>query len=166
VELGAACLRYGQSSRISCGINGAVTLELVGINDDGEFDQELFQRRLDEVIKQSREDCEAESLKSYRDTAINVLPDIREAAKGFEERSFERWKPVFDHLEMMWAIAQELGEANANEFDQDADESTQVVMAALSNIFPKALLVTNEIICLLKGGFPTVHWRDGVHSMS
>ncbi len=36
-------------------------------------------------------------------------------------------------------------------------------MAALSNIFPKALLVTNEIICLLKGGFPDgalARWRS------
>lgn len=129
-------------------------LELVDISDDGDFDQELFQRRLDEVIKQSREDCEAESLKSYQETAVKILPKIREAAQGFEERSFERWKPAFDHLEMMWEIAQELGEANARQFDPDTDESTQAIMAALSNIFPKALLATNEIICLLKGGFP------------
>lgn len=138
-------------------------LELVDIDDDGEFDEELLQRRLEEVIKLSREDCEADSIRSYRETAIKVLPDMREAAQGFEKRSFERWKPAFDHLEMMWEIAQELGESNANEFDQDTDESTQVVMAALSNIFPKALLVTNEIICLLKGGFPDgalARWRS------
>jgi len=138
-------------------------LELVDVNDDGEFDDDLFQRRLEEIIKQSKEDCEADSIKSYRETAIKVLPDMREAARGFEERSYERWKPAFDHLDMMWAIAQELGEANATEFDQDTDESTQAVMAALSNIFPKALLVTNEIICLLKGGFPDgalARWRS------
>lgn len=139
------------------------TLELVENNDDGNFDEELFQRRLEEVIKLSREDCEADSIRSYRETAIKVLPDMRKAAQEFEKRSFERWKPAFDHLEMMWAIAQELGEANAKEFDHDADESTQVVMAAVSNIFPKALLVANEIICLLKGGFPDgalARWRS------
>ena len=140
-----------------------VALKLVDISDEGEFDEDLFQRRLEEVIKISRETCEASSIKSYRETAIKVLPDMREAAKGFEERSYERWKPAFDHLETMLAIAQELGEANANEFDHDTDESTQAVMAALSNIFPKALLVTNEIICLLKGGFPDgalARWRS------
>mgnify|MGYP000668902283 CR=1 FL=1 len=138
-------------------------LELVDIDEDGEFDENLFRRRLEEVIKLSREDCEALSIEFYRETAIKVLPDMRNAAKGFEERSFERWKFAFDHLEMMWEIAQELGELNANEFDQGTDESTQVVMAALSNIFPKALLVTNEIICLLKGGFPDgalARWRS------
>lgn len=143
-------------------------LELVDINDDGEFDKDLFQRRLEEVIKLSREDCETDSIRSYREIASKVLHDIRKAEKGFEKRSFERWKPAFDHLEMMWNISQELGEANAKEFDQNTDESTQAVMAALSNIFPKALLVTNEIICLLKGGFPDgalARWRS-LHELS
>lgn len=138
-------------------------LELVDINDDGKFDEDLLQRRLKELINLSREDCEADSIRSYRETAIKILPDMRKETKGFEERSFERWKPAFDHLEMMWKIAQELGEANAKGFDQDTEESTQVVMAALSNIFPKALLVANEIICLLKGGFPDgalARWRS------
>lgn len=138
-------------------------LEFVDIDNDGKFDEDLFQIRLEELIKLSREDCEADSIRSYRETAIEVLPDMREAAQEFEKRSFERWKPAFDHLEMMWEIAQELGKSNANEFDQDTDENTQAVMAALSNIFPKALLVTNEIICLLKGGFPDgalARWRS------
>jgi len=137
--------------------------ELVDINDDGEFDEKLFQRRLDELIKLSREDCEAYSIRSYRETASKVLSDMRKVEKRFKKRALERWKPAFDHLEMMWNMAQELGEANAKEFDQDSDESTQAVMAALSNIFPKALLVTNEIICLLKGGFPDgalARWRS------
>ncbi|WP_422001801.1 DUF5677 domain-containing protein [Roseovarius mucosus] len=104
-----------------------------------------------------------ESLRSYRRSATKALPKIRTEARRFERRTFNRWKPAFDHLEMMWHIAQELGEANSNEFDPEHAEDIHIVMGAISNIFPKALIVTREIICLLKGGYPDgalARWRS------
>tara|TARA_R110002049_G_scaffold2822_9_gene22859 strand:- start:1355 stop:2584 length:1230 start_codon:yes stop_codon:yes gene_type:complete len=115
------------------------------------------------VIQQTIDDCVSSTLQHYRKISGEALDLIRNETKGFEERTFERWKPALDHLEMMWHISQELGEAHSKDFDADQAEGTYPVMLAVSAIFPKALIVTQEIICLLKGGYPDgalARWRS------
>lgn len=138
-------------------------LELVETDDEGNFDEALLQKRLDYVLQQSKRDCINSSLRSYSQISQKALPTARKQARRFERRTFKRWKPAFDHLEMMWHVAQELGEAHSREFDHENPEDTHLVMSAISNIFPKALLVTQEILCLLKGGYPDgalARWRS------
>lgn len=118
---------------------------------------------LQDVIRQTVEDCVSSTLQHYRKISGEALDLIRNETKGFEERTFERWKPALDHLEMMWHISRELGEAHSKDFDADQAECTHAVMLAVSAIFPKALIVTQEIICLLKGGYPDgalARWRS------
>ena len=124
---------------------------------------EAFSEKFSELFKLVREKCEADSLKVYKDAAPKILASIRKEAKGFEARSFERWKPSFDHLEMMWSISQELGEMHGKAIQAKNGGDNNVVMASLAHIFPRALLVSQEIICLLKGGFPDgalARWRS------
>ncbi|QCO54845.1 hypothetical protein EOK75_03000 [Pseudorhodobacter turbinis] len=116
-----------------------------------------------ELFEKVRADCEASSLEGYKNSAPELLAEMRVDARGFEERNFERWKPSFDHIEMMWSIAQELGEMHGKAIKAEGGEDDNPVMAALAHIFPRALLVTQEIICLLKGGFPDgafARWRS------
>jgi len=71
--------------------------------------------------------------------------------------------PPSINLEMIWSIAQELGEMHGNAIQTENGEDNNAVMAALAHIFPRALLVSQEIICLLKGGFPDgalARWRS------
>lgn len=138
-------------------------LKLVDIDAEGSFDEQLFRKRLEYLIKESKDECIKDSLRSYRQISKKTLPKIRDGAQEFERRTFRRWKPAFDHIEMMWCIAQELGEAHTSEFDQEHPEDTHIVMNAISSIFPKALIVTQEIICMLKGGYPDgalARWRS------
>ncbi|WP_027258557.1 DUF5677 domain-containing protein [Leisingera aquimarina] len=124
---------------------------------------DFLEESLPKIIQKSIDDCVNNSLRSYRQTAEKTLHKVRNEAKGFESRTFKRWKSAFDHLEMMWHIAQELGEAHSKDFDSKNLEDTHIVMAAISEIFPKALIVTREIICLLKGGYPDgalARWRS------
>lgn len=123
----------------------------------------FLEEGLSKIIQESINDCVNGSLQSYHQTSAKMLPKIRKATKGFENRTFKRWKPAFDHLEMMWHIAMELGEAHSKDFDSNHPEDTHIVMRAISEIFPKALIVTQEIICLLKGGYPDgalARWRS------
>ncbi|PVA10188.1 hypothetical protein DC366_11120 [Pelagivirga sediminicola] len=118
---------------------------------------------LQDVIRETVDGCVNSTLQQYRKISGEVLDLMRNETKGFEERTFERWKPALDHLEMMWHISQELGEAHSKDFDADQAEDTHAIMSALSAIFPKALIVTQEIICLLKGGYPDgalARWRS------
>ncbi|MFV1598633.1 MULTISPECIES: DUF5677 domain-containing protein [unclassified Phaeobacter] len=128
-----------------------------------DLEPKVFSEKFMELFERVREDCEASSLEGYKDKAPELLADIREATAGFESRSFARWKPSFDHLEMMWSIAQELGEMHGKAIQADDGEDKNPVMGALGHIFPRALLVTQEVICLLKGGFPDgalARWRS------
>ncbi len=124
--------------------------------------------KVSELFELIREDCKRSSIESYKETAAENLPNIRDGIKGFEERNFSRWKPAFDHLEMLWHVAQELGEAHGKDVQLRNDEDNDATMAALAHIFPKSLLVVKEIICLLKGGFPDgalTRWRS-LHELS
>nr|WP_159075159.1 DUF5677 domain-containing protein [Celeribacter baekdonensis] len=97
-----------------------------------------------------------------------MLAELSPHPKGFEERTFSRWKPAFDHLDMLWHVAQELGELHGKDVQRRNDEDNNATMAALARIFSKALLVVQEIIYLLKGGFPDgalTRWRS-LHELS
>ncbi len=136
--------------------------------DHTEMDDEQAAQKVAELFELLREDCKNSSIDSYKKSAAEDLANIREDIKGFEERNFSRWKPAFDHLEMLWHVAQELGEAHGKNVQRRNDENNNATMAALAHAFPKSLLVVQEIICLLKGGFPDgalARWRS-LHELS
>jgi hypothetical protein len=127
------------------------------------IDIDTFNKMYRELFLDVRDDCEKSSLDFYKATAPKALAELRAYEAGFQGRSFTRWKPSFDHMEMIWAIAQELGEMHGTEIKADGIEDNNPVMSALAHIFPRALLVSQEIICLLKGGFPDgalARWRS------
>jgi hypothetical protein len=136
--------------------------------DIEEMSDEDVAEKVLELFELVRADCKESSIKSYRESAAENLPLLREGIRGFEERNFARWELAFDHLEMIWHIAQELGEAHSKDVQSREDENNNATMAALAHIFPKSLLVVQEIICLLKGGFPDgalTRWRS-LHELS
>lgn len=136
--------------------------------DIEEMSEEDAIEKVSELFELVRADCKKSSIESYRESSAEKLAIIRDDIRGFGERNFARWEPAFDHLEMMWEIAQELGEAHGKDVQQRDDEDNNATMAALAHIFPKSLLVVQEIICLLKGGFPDgalTRWRS-LHELS
>lgn len=97
-----------------------------------------------------------------------MLRERREEDQGFEERNFKRWQKAFDALETMAEIAGEVGEACDKEGRAQALSENDYRFEALSQLFPRALLVTREIVHLLKGGFPDAalsRWRS-LHELS
>jgi hypothetical protein len=124
---------------------------------------EAFSEKFKQLFELVREDCEKASLAEYKAKAPSILAELRDAAQGFEKRSFERWQPSFDHIEMMWEVARELGEMHGQAIEANGGEDKNSVMAALAHLFPRALLVAQEVICLLRGGFPDgalARWRS------
>jgi hypothetical protein len=129
---------------------------------------EVFSAAFIDLFERVKKSCQEYTLKTYRSTAPEMLQRHREEVEGFEERCFKRWKQAFDHIEMMWWIAQELGEMHGEEIKAEDGDDNNVIMAALAHLFPRALLLTREVICLLKGGFPDgalARWRS-LHEIS
>lgn len=121
-----------------------------------------------EMFEAVRAECKASALEDYRSAAPEMLRETRQQSEEFALRNLQRWRPAFDQLEILWRIAQELGEAHGHEMGGDSGNADNTTIAALSYLFPKALLVTQEIICLLKGGFPDgalARWRS-LHELS
>lgn len=102
-------------------------------------------------------------LKSLMSHAPNMLREHRAADRGFERRNFKRWREPFDALETIVVIAEEVGEACDIEGRDLAKAKADYQFEALSQLFPRAILVAREIIHLLKGGFPDAalsRWRS------
>lgn len=140
----------------------AASLDLENLSDEEAV------RRVSELFEVVRGHCKISAIESYREAAAENLAKIRSDKSSFQTKNFARWKPAFDHIEMIWEISRELGENHGKDIQYRDDEDNNTVMAALGNIFPKSLLIVQEIICLLKGGFPDgalTRWRS-LHELS
>lgn len=136
--------------------------QLVKAMNEDSTNEEVAER-LSRVLEAVEPELVASTVASFRETARTALKQARTEHKGFEERSFARWETAFDHLETIWHVAQEVGEMNGEELQASGEVDGDLVMAALANLLPKALLITREIICLLKGGYPDgalARWRS------
>ncbi|WP_170545268.1 DUF5677 domain-containing protein [Ruegeria arenilitoris] len=99
----------------------------------------------------------AENLKSG---APEMLSEEHQQTSSFKTRHLERWETPLRLLKVMRRSAQEAGEAHARSGVPDGVEP--LVFDTLCILHPKALLITNEIICLLEGGFADgalARWR-------
>ncbi|TNC45272.1 hypothetical protein FHG66_20195 [Rubellimicrobium rubrum] len=143
----------------------AALAELIDLDTAG---PEEIATKFSKVFNEVKDDCQESAMNAYLSAAPKMLQNLRRESREFEKRNLIRWKPCFDHLEMMWFTAQELGEIHGTEIQAEGGEDDNEVVAALAHLFPRALLVTQEIICLLKGGYPDgalARWRS-LHEVS
>lgn len=96
------------------------------------------------------------------EAASDMLADHRRERAGFERRNFQRWRKAFDLIETIWVSCEELGSAFNQHHRPIAVSEQDYVFEAMTHLHAKALLVTSEMICLLKGGFADgalTRWR-------
>ncbi|WP_332852676.1 DUF5677 domain-containing protein [Duganella sp. S19_KUP01_CR8] len=132
--------------------------------EKGEKDFDSIEAEIMESIQPAMLDLLPEQvLQSLMSRAPHMLRERRVSDRGFERRNFKRWRRPFDALETMVAIAEEVGEACDIEGRELAETESDYRFIALCQLFPRAILVTREIIHLLKGGFPDAalsRWRS------
>lgn len=100
--------------------------------------------------------------KSLNEMAPEMLVKRRMAYARFERRNFRRWRKAFDLIETIWVSCEELGRNFNEHYRPQAVMEQDYVFEAMTHLHAKALLVTSEIICLLKGGFADgalARWR-------
>lgn len=130
-----------------------------GLNDPAEIEAAIA----DSIEPATLDFLSEQALEGLLANAPAMLQERRMDEQGFEERNFKRWQKAFDALETMTEIAEEVGEACDKEGRALAQSENDYRFEALSQLFPRALLVTREVIHLLKGGFPDAalsRWRS------
>src|SRR6266850_7970285 len=104
------------------------------------------------------QDIMAQFTEEMRDDLLRRAPAIlkreRRDTQGFEKRNLERWRSAFDLVELIWIVAAELGSNFNNELRDQAQQDNDYLFEALTHLHARALLVSNEALCLMKGGFP------------
>lgn len=100
--------------------------------------------------------------RSLIESAPPMLAERRKQQAGFELRNLRRWRKAFDLLETIWVCCEEMGSAFNGHHRPQAVQKQDHVFEAMTYLHAKALLVTSEIICLLRGGFADgalTRWR-------
>ncbi|MDQ0506561.1 DUF5677 domain-containing protein [Xanthobacter agilis] len=123
------------------------------------------QRKL--ILKLAKESATAIS-KDLLKRAPKMLAWRRKSQAAFETRNLCRWRKAFDLIETLWVCSEEMGRNFHQHFRADAVLTQDYVFEAISSIHAKSLLVGEEMICLMKGGFADAaltRWRT-MHELS
>lgn len=95
-------------------------------------------------------------------SAQEMLKERRKLAKEFEQRNIDRWAKPFDVLETHIVICTEAGEDFNNTYRPKAAENKDLVFDLVVRHHARACHISQEILCLLKSGFPDAahaRWR-------
>jgi hypothetical protein len=95
-------------------------------------------------------------------SAKKMLKEHRKLARGFEKRNVKRWDKAFDLLETHIVICTEVGEHFNASYRQAAVKNNDLVFDIVVRHHARACHIAQEILCLLKSGFPDAahaRWR-------
>ncbi len=114
-------------------------------NIDNANQENIMKKILHEITNDLR--------KTLDSGAPEKLQEQREYQAGFEQRNIIRWLPALDIIEKIWLVSQETAETFSSEYENEAKKINDKKFFALRSIHARCLLITNEIICLIKGGY-------------
>ena len=122
----------------------------------------LTERQIGRIVSGTMKSAGKLYYRSLIESAPPMLVERRKQQVGFESRNLRRWRKAFDLLETIWVCCEEMGSAFNSHHRPQAVQEQDHVFEAMTYLHAKALLVTSEIICLLKGGFADgalTRWR-------
>jgi hypothetical protein len=142
-------------------IHDALTEELAKAYLEGKDEQTLLDS-IGPTFEAIRPKLAKVLIRSLKKNRSEMLRERRKITERFEHRNFRRWRRVFDLYETLIVMASELGEEHDKDARPDAIRTNDYRFEALAHIFPKAVLISREILCLLRGGYPDAalsSWR-------
>jgi hypothetical protein len=122
----------------------------------------LTQKQIGRVVSGTMKSAGRLYYRSLIESAPQMLLERRKQQADFESRNLRRWRKAFDLLDTIWVCCEEMGSAFNGHHRPQAVQQQDHVFEAMTYLHAKALLVTSEIICLLKGGFADAaltRWR-------
>ena len=105
---------------------------------------------------------------SLAKSATEMLSNRRDEYDSFVTDNIKLWQSGFDLLETHISICTEAGENINSEYREKAVEKSDLVFDLLIRHHARACHIANEVLCLLKNGFPDAahsRWR-ALHELS
>ncbi|WP_217916654.1 DUF5677 domain-containing protein [Vibrio alginolyticus] len=149
----------------------------------GRYKSEIFMRTIQELFNKILEDLVADNPAKARELDIKKLvadltpefvemigkslhssmPEMlshrRSDFSSFADMNVEKWQSAFDLLETHIVICTEAGATLNSKYRPEAAEQGDLIFDLLVRHHARACHIANEILCLLKNGFP-----DAAHS--
>lgn len=127
-----------------------------------DYTDEQLVSEVDKLLDTKLDDFTEITLKSFKDEYKSTVKDILDYENDFNSRLNQRWNVPFTSL--TYFIHRILTEGdNFNKiYRSSAINSSEYKILALIHIHGKSCLISKEILCLLKGGFPeaaNARWR-------
>ena len=123
----------------------------------------IDESRINDVIEGLGPGIISNLAKSVKDSLLSnsqrKLDERRELFAAFCRRNYKRWEVGFDLLETFIVICTEAGENFNKTYRPSAIEENDVVFDIVVRHHARACHIAQEIMCLLKAGFP-----DGAHA--
>lgn len=114
-------------------------------------------------IKKLITELTAEFVEMMSKSLLSAMPEMllnrRADYSSFVDMNVEKWKSAFDLLETHIVICTEAGETLNSQYRPTAAEQGDLIFDLLVRHHARACHIANEILCLLKNGFP-----DAAHS--
>jgi hypothetical protein len=123
---------------------------------------ELPRRRLERVAMRMARKAGRATASSLIASAPEMLVQRASNEAAFMQRTYLRWRKAFDLLDAIWVSCEETGRSFNDYHRPQAVQNADHVFEALAYLNAKALLVSAEMICLMKGGFADgalARWR-------
>ena len=132
------------------------------------FGEEKVTKNLDKLINNSLPEVAQLIRNSLKDSSQDMLDEHRLSRIGFESRLLLKWKKPIDLLKTLQVIALESGEEFYKEVNINIVNKNPDKIRALRYIHARSCRITDEILCLLRGGFADAafaRWRT-LHKLS
>jgi len=124
-------------------------------------------RKLDKLMKEFAKEClpefSQEVIKTLHKNSEKMLNSQRTELKQCEDRRYMKWKEPLDLLECLIRVSQESVEAHRNKLSKSVNNKNKFKIEALIKIHRRSLQISNEILVLLKAGYPdgaNARWRS------
>jgi hypothetical protein len=122
----------------------------------------FIEKRLPDLIDVVVEDLSGKILIDLNRTWRAESHRQRRELAEFKKRLHDRWELPLEGLRMLLTISRDLGDSINQEIRQSPDPSRKHLVEVLTRSHARACQVTEEIICLLEGGFADgamARWR-------
>ena len=132
------------------------------------FGEEKVTKNLDKLINNSLPEVAQLIRNSLKDSSRDMLDEHRLRRISFESRLLLRWRKPINLLRALQVIALESEEEFYKKVNADVVNNEPDKIKALISIHARACRITDEILCLLRGGFPDAafaRWRT-LHELS
>jgi hypothetical protein len=122
-------------------------------------------RNLDKIfqaIQKALPDISGTIAESIKENIDQPLKERRQRFHGLEVRRYARWQEPLDLFEALIGISEEVGEKHKKKLDESILSTNKAKFAALVRIHVRACRTANEILTLLKAGYPDgafARWR-------